>query len=190
MWLKKKEIEIMKKVFVFLADGFEECEGLLTVDILRRAGVEVVTASVMGRKEVRSSHRVTVAADVLAEEADYESADLLVLPGGMPGTRNLAESAIVREQCIQFAKHRMLAAICAAPSILASLGLLEGKRATVHPSFEEQMAGAELTGQGVTVDGNIITGQGLGAAIPFALVLAEILTGAETADRISDAICW
>ena len=180
----------MKRAIVLLADGFEECEGLLTVDILRRAGVDVVTASVTNGREVLSSHRVTVAADVLAEEADFDGADLLVLPGGMPGTMNLAESSIVHKQCLRFAEDRLLAAICAAPSVLASLGLLEGKKATVHPSFAEQMKGAELTGQGVTVDGNIITGQGLGAAIPFALVLAEILMGAETADRISDAICW
>ena len=180
----------MKRAIVLLADGFEECEGLLTVDILRRAGVDVVTASVTNRREVLSSHRVTVAADVLAEEADFDGADILVLPGGMPGTMNLAESSIVQKQCLRFAEDRLLAAICAAPSVLASLGLLEGKKATVHPSFAEQMKGAELTGQGVTVDGNIITGQGLGAAIPFALVLAEILMGAETADRISDAICW
>ena len=187
---RAERTEKMKKAIVLLADGFEECEGLLTVDILRRAGVDVVTASITGRKQVLSSHNVPVGADVLAEEADFDGADLLVLPGGMPGTKHLGESALVREQCSRFAQDRLLAAICAAPSVLASLGLLEGKKATVHPSFEEQMDGAERTGQGVTVDGNIITGQALGAAIPFALVLAEILTGSETADRISEAICW
>ena len=179
----------MKKAVVMLAQGFEECEALLTVDILRRAGVDVTTASITGERTVNSSHCVPVTADCLAEETDFDSADLLVLPGGMQGTLNLKNSELVKEQCIRFADGRLLAAICAAPSVLASLGLLEGKKATVHPSFEKDMAGAELTGQSVTLDGNLITGQGLGAAIPFALALAEVLTDADTADRIAEAIC-
>ena len=180
----------MKTAIVLLAEGFEECEGLLTVDLLRRAGVEVITASIMGKKEVFSSHKVRIMADALAEETDFDAADLLVLPGGKSGTRCLRESKIVREQCLRFASDRLLAAICAAPSALATLGLLEGRRATVHPSFEEQMGGAELTRESVTTDGNITTGRGLGAAIPFALEVVKILTDRETADRIAAAICW
>ena len=180
----------MKTVIVFLADGFEECEGLLVVDLLRRAGVQVVTASVTGRREVVSSHQVALLADALAEEADFAAGDLLVLPGGMPGTAHLGESELVRAQCLAFAREKYLAAICAAPSILADLGLLEGKPAACHPSVEGKMAGAVLTGRGVEKAGNIITGRGLGTAIPFALELIRTLAGGETADRVAAAICF
>ena len=180
----------MKTVIVFLADGFEECEALLAVDLLRRAGVTVLTASVTGRREVLSSHQVPVTADVLAEEADFSAADMAVLPGGMPGTLRLGEHPLVRAQCRAFAEDRYLAAICAAPSVLADLGLLEGKPATCHPNFEDKMAGAEVTGASVTVAGNLITGRGLGAAIPFALELVRTLTDEETARQIAAAICW
>ena len=180
----------MKTVIVFLADGFEECEGLLTVDLLRRVDVNVITASVMGRTEILSSHGIRLQADVLAEDAPYDQADMVMLPGGGVGTQNLSESAIVREKCLDFADGKLVAAICAAPSILASLGLLEGKQATCHPSVEDKMAGAKLTCGSVVTDGNITTGQGLGAGIPFALELVRILAGQETADRIAGAICW
>lgn len=180
----------MKTAIVFLADGFEECEGLLAVDLLRRAKVHVITASVTGRREVLSSHQVPVTADALAEEVDYPSADMIVLPGGMPGTTRLGESSLVREQCRAFAGDRYVAAICAAPSVLADLGLLEGKPATCHPNFEEKMAGAAVTKKSVTVAGNLITGQGLGAAIPFALELVRTLTDEETARQIAAAICF
>ena len=179
----------MKTAVVFLADGFEECEGLLVVDLLRRAGIHVITASVMGRKEILSSHQVTLLADACAEEVDFRNADVVVLPGGMPGTTHLGENSIVCKQCIAFAADKYVAAICAAPSVLAGLGLLVGKHATCHPAVEEKLSGAIVTGEPVTVDGNIITGQGLGAGIPFALKLAEILAGKETADRIAAAIC-
>ena len=179
----------MKTAVVFLADGFEECEGLLVVDLLRRAGIHVITASVMGRKEILSSHQVTLLADACAEEVDFRNADVVVLPGGMPGTTHLGENSIVRKQCTAFAADKYVAAICAAPSVLAGLGLLVGKHATCHPAVEEKLSGAIVPGEPVTVDGNIITGQGLGAGIPFALKLVEILTGKETADRIAAAIC-
>ncbi len=180
----------MKTAVVFLADGMEECEGLVVVDLLRRAGVNVITASIMGRKDITASHRVTMMADALAEEMDFSAADLLVLPGGMPGTANLGGSEIVKNQCLIFAKEKLLAAICAAPSVLADLGILEGKPATCHPNFEGRMAGAHVTGESVTVVGNIVTGQGLGAAIPFALKLIEILADRAEADRIAAYICW
>ena len=180
----------MKTAIVFLADGFEECEGLLAVDLLRRAGVRVITASVTGRREVVSSHQVPITADELAENADYAAADMIVLPGGMPGTTHLGESAVVLDQCRAFARDKYVAAICAAPSVLAGLGLLEGKPAACHPSVEGKMAGAVLTGKPVETAGNLITGKGLGAAIPFALELVRILTDRETADRIAAAICY
>ncbi len=179
------------KAIVFLADGFEECEGLIVVDILRRAGIETLMASVMGRLEVDSSRHIKIKADVLAEDADYSSADILILPGGRRGTEKLSQSDIVREQCLAaFSKGRMLAAICAAPSIFASLGLLDGKKATCHPDYAMHMAGAALTGESVTVDGNIITGQGLGATFKFAWAMVQLLAGEEKVRQIKKAICY
>ena len=178
------------KAIVFLADGFEECEALITVDILRRAGVDTIMASVMGRPEVESSRRIRVIADTLAEDIDFSDADLVVLPGGRPGTENMAKSDIVTEQCRSFAAEKHVAAICAAPSLLAGLGLLEGKKSTCHPDFESHMAGAVLTRESVTKDGNIITGQGLGATFEFAFELVRILAGEEKVQQIKSAICY
>ena len=178
------------KTIVFLADGFEECEALIVVDILRRAGVETVMASIMGRLEVDSSRNIIVKADVLAEDVDFDTVDLVVLPGGRTGTENLGACGIVRDQCRAFAANKHAAAICAAPSVLAELGLLEGKNATCHPDFEGHMAGAVLTGESVVVDGRIITGQGLGAAFDFAFELVSILVSKEKAEQIKKSICY
>ena len=198
--------ENKKTAIVFMADGMEMCECLLTVDILRRAGVDVFTASVTDRKVVMSSHKVKIEADEPAENARYDAADIIILPGGRVGTENLAASDIVTKQCAKFAadSNKYIAAVCAAPSVLSGLGLLDGRRATCHPDFAEKVqAGSsindgladvaplvELTHESVTVDGNIITGQGLGATMDFALKIAEILEGKETAERIAKSICY
>lgn len=178
------------KAVVFLADGFEECEGLIVVDILRRAGVDTVMAAIGERLEVDSSRHIKVLADAMAEEVDYESVDLVVLPGGRLGTENIKYSAIVQKTVKEFAEKKYVAAICAAPSILAGLGLLTSKKATCHPDFENQMDGAVLTGESVTAEGNIITGQGLGATFDFAFELVKMLVGEEEADRIKRGICY
>lgn len=178
------------KAVVFLADGFEECEALIVVDILRRAGVETVMASIMGRLEIDSSRHIIVKADALAEDVDFDTADIVILPGGRTGTENLEKSAIVRQRCREFAETKHAAAICAAPSVLAGLGLLDGKRATCHPDFEGQMAGAILTGESVSVDGRIITGQGLGAAFEFAFELVNTLVCEEKTEQIRKSICY
>lgn len=175
---------------VFLADGFEECEGLLVVDLLRRAGLKTVMASVMGRKNVVSSRGITITSDVLAENVDYGTAKLVVLPGGRIGTENLSKSFIVKERCVEFSKEKIVAAICAAPSILAGLGLLDGKKSTCHPDFESKMSRAIVTGDSIVVDGNIITGQGLGAAIPFALEIIKVMVSPEMAEKIKRDICY
>ena len=181
----------MSKVIVFLANGHEECEALIPADLLRRAGIEVVLASITGKKEVTGSHGIHITADALAEEVDYDSADLLFLPGGLPGTTHLGESALVREKLTEFAeKGKKVSAICAAPSVLASVGLLEGKNATSHPGFEDKLAGAKVTGHQVDVDGNVTTGRGLGAAIEFGLSLVAQLVDQETADKIAAAIAY
>ena len=181
----------MKTVVVFLADGFEECEALLAVDLLRRAGVQTITASVMGRLEVPSSRKILIKADALAEDVDYSSADMIVLPGGRVGTENLRKSEIARTQCLEFAKEsKYLAAICAAPSILAELGILDGKKATCHPDYESKMQGVVLTGKSVSIDGKVITGQGLGAGFPFAFELVRVMAGESEVERIKKAICF
>jgi 4-methyl-5(b-hydroxyethyl)-thiazole monophosphate biosynthesis len=188
--LNNKGDTIMSKAVIFFADGLEECEGLLVVDLLRRAGTEVIIASVTGQRDILSSHGICLQADVLAEDVDYDSADIVILPGGLKGTENLSKSSFVRQKCMEFAANKKVAAICAAPSILASLGLLDGKCATVHPNFEDKMPGAHLTHAPVTVDGNITTGQALGAAIPFALELVLQLEGEETVKKVSRGICF
>ena len=186
-----EELVIMSKAVVFFADGTEECEALLVIDLLRRAKVEVTVASAMGRKELVSSHKIHLTADALAEDVDYSDVDLVVLPGGIPGTPNLAANKTVTETCKAFAAAgKKVAAICAAPSVLASLGLLEGKNATAHAGFQDQLAGAIVHDEEVVVDGNLTTSYGLGGAIPFALELVRQLAGKEEADRIQNAIAY
>lgn len=186
---KGKEI-VTGDVVVFMADGFEECEGLLVVDLLRRTGLKVVMASVMGRRDVRSSRDILIQADCLAESVDYDEAKMIVLPGGRLGTENLNRSELVLEKCKEYAKDKKIAAICAAPSILASLGMLEGKDATCHPDYEDKMCGANLKNESIVVDGNIITGQGLGATMEFAFEIIKLLVDEATVDRIKKAICY
>ena len=154
----------MSKAVVFFADGTEECEALLVVDLLRRAKVEVLVASAMGRKEVVSSHKIHLTTDAVAEEIDYSDVDMVVLPGGIPGTPNIAANKTVTDTCVSFAKAgKKVAAICAAPSILASLGLLEGRHATAHAGFQDQLAGAIVHDQEVVVDGSITA---MASAVP------------------------
>lgn len=182
----------MSKACVFLANGLEECEGLVTIDILRRAGVEVTTASIHEDQLIRSSHGISFYADALASELDLSGFDLVVLPGGLRGTNHLAASQIVADTVKAYAadETKLVAAVCAAPSVLGRLGLLQGKKATCYPGFEDQLLGAEATGESVVEDGNIITGKGLGATIPFALHLAARLEGAEKAEEIRQKIMY
>ncbi len=181
----------MSKVIVFLAPGLEECEALVPADLLRRAGVEVTLAAIGGDKLVTGSHHMTITADLLAEEADLSGYDALFLPGGLPGTTNLGESELVKKAVLSFhGEGKIISAICAAPSIFGGLGLLQGKNATSHPSFEDKLTGAHVTGHLVDVDGNITTGRGLGAAIPFGLKLVEQLVSREKAEQIATAIAY
>ncbi len=180
-----------KKVCVFLADGFEEIEGLTVVDLLRRAEIEVSTVSITGSKTIHGAHGIDVLADKLFEETNFEEQDMLVLPGGMPGTLNLGAHEGVKEELAKaFATGKFLAAICAAPSVLGKYGFLIGKKATSYPGFEAKLAGAECVLDAVVVDGNIITSRGMGTAIPFSLALIEQLLDAKTANKIGKAIIY
>ena len=182
----------MAKVYVFLANGFEDVEALIPVDVLRRGGVEVVTVSTTDLPLVTSAHGVNIEADVMFDDTDVSDADLLMLPGGMPGAANLYEhEGVCKAVCDQMAGGRKVSAICAAPAVvLAPLGLLEGKRATCYPSFEQALkgGGAQYTADLVTVDGNITTAEGPAAAFPYAYELLAQLAGQKTADQVAEGM--
>ena len=181
-----------KKVALFLADGFEEVEALTVVDILRRAGITCQMVSIKNNDtSVISSHNVWITADVSIGSICFDDYDMLVLPGGMPGTKNLASCSTLTDGLRSFyAYGKEIAAICAAPTILAGLGFLRGVRATCYPGMESQMDGAILTHEAAVVSGNIITGRGVGCAIPFALKIVEHYLGASEADKISAGIVY
>lgn len=174
------------KAFVFFAEGFEETEALATVDILRRGNVVVDTVSITGDKKVTGAHAIPVLTDYLFEEADLPSADMLILPGGMPGASNLNNHAALKGLLVEYNRQgKYLAAICAAPLVFGGLGLLQGKKATCYPSFEPQLTGATLVDEPVVQDGNIITGKGPGLVFQFGLRLVAMLKGQETADEVA-----
>lgn len=180
-----------KKVCVFLADGFEEIEGLTVVDLLRRAGVEVTTVSIMETHMIHGAHGIDVQADKKFEEETYEKYDMVVLPGGMPGTLHLGAHEGVKSVLSMFYKEKKnLAAICAAPSILGKYRMLEGRKATSYPGFEDELLGASYLTEEVVVDEFIVTSRGLGTAIPFSLKLIEILLCQETANEVKASIIY
>ena len=179
----------MKKVFIFLADGFEEMEAIAPIDILRRAGIDVVTVSISENNVVTGAHGIKVEADQLFIETDFSSNDMLVLPGGGVGTENLTAHTRMNELLEnQNNSGKQIAAICAAPSVLGKLGILAGKEAICYPGFEEKLTGAVISKNTVVKDGNIITGKGPGVAIPFALKIVETLKGKETASQVADSL--
>lgn len=176
----------MKKSYLLLADGFEEIEALGTLDILRRAGMDVLTVSINAGFEVTGAHGVTVNADVMMT-SDMGEPEWVILPGGMPGARNLADDERVRDMIIkQNNCQGYIAAICASPAVvLAPLGVLDGKQATCYPGFEQSCKSVNMNGKRVVVDGTIITGKGPGCTFEFALAIVEKAYGADTAARIS-----
>lgn len=181
----------MAKLGIFMADGCEEIEGLTVVDIVRRAKLDISTISISDKKEVTGSHNVTFITDVLYKEEKFLELDGIILPGGMPGTTKLGENADVKEQILSFtATGKLVAAICAAPSILGAAGILNGKRATCHPGFEEKLVGATILMDTVVVDGNIITSRGMGTAIDFALAIVKYFTDDETITQIRKGLVY
>ena len=175
-------------VYLFLANGFEEVEALAPLDILRRAGVEVTTVGI-GGDMIRGAHGITVQADMPDTMFADAAPDMVILPGGMPGSKNLDESRIV-DMALKAAARRdaYIAAICAAPFVLGKRGLLEGKEATCYPGFESELKGVKLSARKVVRDGKIITAAGMGVAVEFGLTLAAALKGQDVADGIRDAI--
>jgi len=179
----------MKRVNIYLSEGFEEIEAVTVADVLRRAGIEVKMVSTGGKKEVKGAHGIQVTADELFENNDRSAADMLVLPGGMPGTKHLGEHEGLRRVLLEHAhKGKLIGAICAAPSVLGKLGLLDKRKAVCYPGFEDALKGAEAVEAMVVMDGSFITSKGPGTAIYFALKLVEALTDKETVEKLKESM--
>ena len=179
----------MAKVIAYMANGLEEVECLAVVDVLRRAGIEVVMTSIHEQCEVEGSHGIRIRTDACADQVNGAEADMIFLPGGMPGTANLKGSSIVADALKQAAKDgRRIAAICAAPSVLGELHLLEGRKATCYPGWENSLYGAMHVTDGVITDGNITTARGLGYAIDLGLELIRLLISEEKSLEIRKSI--
>jgi 4-methyl-5(b-hydroxyethyl)-thiazole monophosphate biosynthesis len=178
-------------VYLHLAEGFEEIEALSVVNILRRAKIDIKTVSITGKKEVMGAHGITVLADILFEDAKYSKAQMIVLPGGMPGTNNLEEHKGLEDKIKEFYNsEKWLAAICAAPSILGKLNLLKDKEATCYPGFEKYLTDANCSKASVVVSDKIITSRGPGTAAYFAFKLVEIIKGNKLARKLKEVMIF
>lgn len=176
-------------IYAFLAQGFEEIEAITVIDILRRAGKEVVTVGIGGRN-ITGAHGIAVTADTDDKSAVLdERLEMVFLPGGMPGTLNLDKSDFV-EKALAYcmANDLYISAICAAPSVLGHKGVLEGKKASCYPGFEKELKGAEVSYDPVSVDGRVITSRGPATAMAFGLKLAEIIASAEAAKKTGEGM--
>lgn len=181
----------MAQAYIFLAEGHEEVEMLTVVDMLRRAKIEIDMVSIGSEKSVTSSHGVTIMADKLIGEIDFAEAQMLILPGGIPGTPNLRACEILCEQLQKFAQEgKWLAAVCAAPTVLGELGILDEHKATCYPTFSDKILCGEYVKQPVVRDGKVITSRGMGTCIDFAGEIITVLKDAETADSIKKAIIY
>lgn len=181
----------MAKLMICMADGCEEIEALTVVDLARRAGLTIDMVSISGKDEVTGSHKIKIGMDKSLKEINVNDYDGVILPGGMPGTNYLREDAKVIETVKTFAKSdKLVAAICAAPTVLGFAGVLEGKNASCYPGMEDGLCGAKVNTKEVNADGNIITSRGLGTAIPFALAIIAYFLGEDKAAQISDSIVY
>lgn len=179
----------MKRIAVFLAEGFEEIEATTIIDVLRRADIETKTVSISNQTEVTGAHQIRIIADQLFEETDFSTIDMIILPGGMPGSKNLDKHKALKNQIESFHKQgKLLAAICAAPLVFGNLGLLNDEEAVCYPGFESYLTGATVKNDGVTVSGTIVTGRGIGAALKFALKIVELLDSKEKADKLAKSM--
>jgi 4-methyl-5(b-hydroxyethyl)-thiazole monophosphate biosynthesis len=175
-------------IYMFLADGFEEVEALVPLDILRRANADILTVGVTG-EYVKGAHNITVKADMTLDDVECEKIDAVILPGGLGGTNNMDNCAEVKK-LVQYAadNRKLVCAICAAPSILGKMGLLEGKEATCYPGFEDTFKGGKYLKQSVVKCENFITSDGMGSAYKFGFEIAAALFGDDTAEKIKEQI--
>lgn len=189
------------KAYIFLADGFEEVEALTTADLLIRAGINTILVKVPGGTEdtaskckaVRGSHNIYVKPDKTLNSdisaSDLLDGDCIILPGGMPGTKNLAQNKDVINTIKNYSSSgKVIAAICAAPSVLGSCGLLKGKKATCFPGFEDKLEGAAIMNTGAVSDGNIVTGKSMGSAVSFGLEIIKVLLGNDASEKTEQSI--
>lgn len=180
---------MMKTIFVFLADGFEEIEAITPIDVLRRAGLNVQTVSVMDKQTVSGAHGIPVVADKMFADIHLKDAEMLLLPGGLPGATNLDAHQGLSNMIMAFAsEEKPLSAICAAPLVFGNRGLLQGKKATCYPGFESYLTGAEYTAALVETDGNFITAKGPGAAMDFAFAIVEKYCGIEKVNELKSGM--
>jgi 4-methyl-5(b-hydroxyethyl)-thiazole monophosphate biosynthesis len=181
----------MSKVYLFLAEGFEETEAMTLLDVISRADIEVVTVSVMRERCVTCAHKVRIEAQAMFEEVDLSDADMLILPGGVPGSINLERhKGLCTALVNQYRQGKPVAGICAGPVVLGHLGILQGKRATCYPGFERELRGATYTGDMVTVDGNVFTGKCPAAALDFSLAIVKHFAGQEVTDVVADGMLY
>ncbi len=178
-------------IYIYLANGFEETEMIAPLDIIRRAGLEVKTVSITNENVVFGSHSIGIKADMTVFDPEYDekNADMIILPGGLPGTTNLEKSTKVNEALdYAYANDKFICAICAAPSVLGKKGFLKGRKAVSYPGFEEYLLGAEYSDARCQRDGKIITAVGMGAAVEFGLEIVAALCGKETSEKIKNGI--
>lgn len=181
----------MKKVGVFFGTGYEEIEALTVVDLLRRVDIETVCVSIDNQKQVMGSHNINVEMNAGIDEVDFDSFDMLVCPGGMPGTKKLEACDKLTEQIKRFYEEgKLIGAICAAPMIFGHMGLLEGREACIYPGMEEELHGARVVFDEVAQSDHVITSRGMGTAIAFGLKIIENLLGKETADSLGQKIVY
>ena len=181
----------MSRIAIFFATGYEEIEGLTVVDICRRCNIEIDMVSVTEETIVTGSHGISVKMDKLFSEVNFDEYDMLVLPGGMPGTKNLeAHEGLMKQVDAFFEKGKYIGAICAAPSVFGHRGILKGKNACCYPGFESHLEGADVSMNPVEMAGNVITSRGMGTAIPFALAIVGIFCGQEKADEMGKSIIY
>lgn len=181
----------MEKVGVFFGTGFEEIEALAVVDLLRRVGIVVSMISINSELKVEGGHKITVMMDEMISDVNFESIDMIVLPGGLLGTQKLEMCGLLMEQVKQFnEQQKKIAAICAAPSILGRLGILKNRKACVYPGLEDELLGALTSKNQVEQSEHIITSRGVGTAIPFALAIVKNLKGLDVRNKLADSILY
>ena len=172
-------------IYIHFAEGTEEIEFVTIIDLLRRSSLDAVSVSITGKTRVAGAHGIVIETDTTFEEADYDKCDMIVLPGGMPGTLHMAQHSGLTDMIKSFnASGKRLAAICAAPMVFAGCGILSGKKAVIYPGMEEHLGDAEVSSSRVQTDGNIITSQGPGTAMEFALEIIRTVKGEAAADEI------
>lgn len=178
-------------IYEFLADGFEEVEAITPVDLIRRAGYEIKTVSIMDTTTVNGTHGIPVVADGVFGDFDYADAEVLIIPGGMPGTSNLMDHKGLADLLLkQNSEGKKIAAICAAPMFLGKLGISNGKKAICYPGCEGNVTGAEFININAITDGNVTTGRGPGAAMDFALEIIRVLGGQDKVNEIKAELVY